>query len=681
MKAWGLVRAMVVAMVLVACGTGPGGRDATSPDGRIDILVGDNQTLPSGMVGEPYEAQLVASGGEPPYTFDVAEGFAPPAGLWLRPSGELSGTPYEAGTKVFQVIASDRSGQDQRFLVTIDIGLTTELLSCGETKSGFFTQSGFLGGGPDWTAVTEGNLQWIDIPWPQGDNTRVEIKVDADQSVAVMVQRPNQPLGSLDWREDYVTTFISPPGEVGVTIDAGTLPSLSNYAAQGRIPLVVAALGAGPYTLEIECSDGPIFRNELPFPVRRGEDFVIDYDVYGDNGTITFDIVGELPEWVEVDETTGTLSGTALEEVTVDLQLTATSTDGRTRTATSIFGVFDPKPIACGEAVPFTLEQGYNEGEVASYFDPRGYEVFLFDVPTDISAVQWTLEGLDGQYLGLVRHDEDQFLFFPNGDRDFTSTTPATLAVDPRTYAAIKHYQAAGEMYVIAAPTADGRDMVLTATCDEGPRPNLAGLPLVQPLTAIDAPLRGVGGTSPYTFSASGLPSGLSVEDGRLVGSSNQVGTYPVDLTVTDANGTSFTDRYDLYLGLDEACDGGERIACGDTIQGSFDDTYSIDGAQSTGRFCFFDEGVAAVGFEFSSIDAEFRVDVGDPGVRGSTFLAEERFTYASLVLTDDTEAVPLNAFSWPALTDYAGLPVHMAVRSFDPGDWSVSVVCDPASP
>ncbi|MHC1763940.1 MAG: choice-of-anchor D domain-containing protein [Verrucomicrobiia bacterium] len=65
--------------------------------------------LPSGMTGEPYSFNLVASGGTEPYTWSVSSG-ALPAGLALSSLGILSGTPTAAGDGAFSVrVRTDES--------------------------------------------------------------------------------------------------------------------------------------------------------------------------------------------------------------------------------------------------------------------------------------------------------------------------------------------------------------------------------------------------------------------------------------------------------------------------------------------------------------------------------------------------------------------------------------------
>lgn len=66
--------------------------------------------LPSMIVGVPFGQTFVASGGSPPYSYNVTSGTLP-AGLLLNPlTGVLSGTPTSAGPYAFQITAVDALG-------------------------------------------------------------------------------------------------------------------------------------------------------------------------------------------------------------------------------------------------------------------------------------------------------------------------------------------------------------------------------------------------------------------------------------------------------------------------------------------------------------------------------------------------------------------------------------------
>ncbi len=65
--------------------------------------------LPTGNVGEPYDAKLSASGGEPPYKFEITKGKLP-KGLKID-LGKISGTPTDAETAKFTVDVTDKSNE------------------------------------------------------------------------------------------------------------------------------------------------------------------------------------------------------------------------------------------------------------------------------------------------------------------------------------------------------------------------------------------------------------------------------------------------------------------------------------------------------------------------------------------------------------------------------------------
>lgn len=67
--------------------------------------------LPAGVIGRPYAATLMATGGTSPYSWVITAGQLP-AGLQLSPAGSISGTPTASGSFLITVQATDS------FLVT-----------------------------------------------------------------------------------------------------------------------------------------------------------------------------------------------------------------------------------------------------------------------------------------------------------------------------------------------------------------------------------------------------------------------------------------------------------------------------------------------------------------------------------------------------------------------------------
>jgi len=65
--------------------------------------------LPQGWLGDSYAIQLRASGGTPPYSWSVIEGFLPPDLTLDSSTGEIAGTPTEPGSFLFTIRVTDSS--------------------------------------------------------------------------------------------------------------------------------------------------------------------------------------------------------------------------------------------------------------------------------------------------------------------------------------------------------------------------------------------------------------------------------------------------------------------------------------------------------------------------------------------------------------------------------------------
>ncbi len=84
-----------------------------------------------------------------------------------------------------------------------------------------------------------------------------------------------------------------------------------------------------------------------------------------------------------------------------------------------------------------------------------------------------------------------------------------------------------------------------------------------------------------------------------------------------------------------------------------------------------------ALGFELYADDTELRVDIADPGASAEEMFDNEKGTLVSLVTRFSAEGIAMNPWSWPNLDDYRDLPLLVAVRGFEGGDWTMHLTCD----
>lgn len=678
-----LIRRSVLLLVLTACGDDRGDKPVNVPlDGYLE---GSDQTLPVGIVGEPYEAYLAVSGGDAPYTWEVAEWDSLPGGLRLDPTGEVKGTPTQAGTFTVQMSATDASGRQKNLLATVTVILEPAILKCGETAEGTFTGTGWGPVLPDFSDET--NTLWFGVELPTDATSRVELVFDIDDPVTVFVEKPTELVGDWDLEEHYIATYLDPtdPFEpiTSVRIDAGTNPSLSGFSSQALLPWLLVAQQSGDWKVTVECSDGPVFQSVLAYPTEIGQEIQINYDVYGSQEGVRIWTDDDLPDWIVWDETTGIVTGTALETGGWEFTLKAEDAAGNVREEPAIISVYDVTDVACGGSAPVEIGEGYYDGEFTSYFDTKGYQIFrvAIDPEGPTSAITATLGDGDTQLLASVLNNDELFKFYPGAERLYTTGYPTELLIDPRSYPAIKHYRIDGHVYFIASTLGIDTSMTLSIDCDDTPRPDLAGLPVFEPLTSDAFALDAVGGTSPWGWSAVGLPAGISLDtSGALAGSTPEVGTSDVDVTVVDKLGATHTEAYPFFVGYDEACAGAIYLDCGDTYEGDFTQSYFSDpnySSASTAVFCVVYDKDTTLGYAIEADDTQLRVDVVDPGATEFDLYTANRGTYVAFVDRHDREGVALNPWNWPNLEDYRNLPVRVVVRAYDSGAFSTTLTCE----
>ncbi len=664
---------------MLACG--PDDRSELLPDGgpteNTPVLLLADSVLPTGVLGVAYEAKIPVSGGIPPLNFELDSGLLP-EGLTLGADGVIRGAPSIAGTFGATLHVTDFAGQTKFAQITVPVDWDPIEIPCGGTGSGTFSSSGYGGEeGVDWADFA--GYTWVFVPWPFDDTTRVELKFDADDPLTVWVPQPGAELTSHDLLDDYVPFNVDPFNSASVIIDLGTDPALAPFVDQGGVPVLIVAPGAGSWSADVECTDGPIFDWLWTLPVRQNDPIDIDFDVIGNNDGVRIWTDTEIPDFYVWDETTGYVSGTALSPGGWEIDIHAEDAFGRTRSERAILGVYDVTDLACDSSIDLVVTEGMYDGDFYGPYDPKGFDVFRLPWEGTLSGVSLAASGATDTHLGVARPYPD-FPFYADALYVYTFYGDATLALGPTSYPTWSNFQGPEEVFVVAAPIYGAPDMRLSVTCDDTPRPDLIGLPVLLPELAGEATLSAVGGTEPWTWVATGLPAGIAMDpSGQLRWPPVVEGTSSVELTVTDSLGESGAATLPMFVGDDIACAPDLLVACGDHLSGAFLEPYwqSDDGPESTLVVCIVPRGHRGLWFEVATTEpAEVYVQLGDPGVSANDILQGEFVSSLAFAEPNLPSQVFVDDFIWPWMADYEALPTRVALRAYEAGDWTLDVEC-----
>ncbi len=107
---------LALPLLLAACGGGNGSNDSSQETFTIT-----QAALPDAVEGIAYSAQLSASNGTAPVTFDWAVGYTPPAWLSLSLTGEVTGVPAGIGTLSLEVTGTDAAGKTATRTIALEV--------------------------------------------------------------------------------------------------------------------------------------------------------------------------------------------------------------------------------------------------------------------------------------------------------------------------------------------------------------------------------------------------------------------------------------------------------------------------------------------------------------------------------------------------------------------------------
>ncbi len=514
-------------------------------------------TIPPATGQQPYDVKLSATGGTPPYQWTAA---GLPAGLSINPAtGEISGTPTGSGSFNISVMVTDSLGLSnsvryQGSITTPPPPATPPQIGSGSPPAGFvgvsynFAFSASSGNGnlnfglgsgslpPGLSLDTTGVLKGL--PTTAGSYQFSVTVTDSNQLTATaaytLVIKP-QPLS------------ITTPGPLA-TVTAGTPVSLK-FAALGGIPpytfsttgnlppgTSVAADGtfsgtattAGSYSFTVVVNDSAqdppgnktfaITINPASLAVTAG----LGSGQFGSPYSGQIGATGGVPPY--------TFAVTGLPD---GLSFAAGAVTGTPATAgqyTVSVTVTDAAKTAVSASFPVSI--GLPAVTISTTSLPAG---------TANSPYTATLNatGGTGQFAWNVTGLPDGLSATQAGAISGTPTTPGTYSVQA-TAASLSGTTtaSASQTYsLVIAPAA------LTFT--------ISSLANATAGASYSAGVTASGGVAPYTFTATGLPTGLSISpSGVITGTTTVVGTATVVITVKDSTGASSSRTIQLIVVL-----------------------------------------------------------------------------------------------------------------------------------
>jgi hypothetical protein len=554
-----------------------------------------NPGVNTGTVNVAFSQSFSASNTIGTVTFTTASTL--PTGITLSTAGLLSGTPTQPGTFPIVVTATDANGCTGNG-ATYNLIISCQTITVNNPSSNSspagtplpaanftFTQSGAIGGATFTTAstlptgvslTTAGVL--TGTPTQGGSFPIVVTVTDGNGCTGtnpaytltitcpvITVTNPANSTGTAGVA--FSEQFTQSGGQGTITwSESGALPTgfsfnttngvLSGTTSQvGTFPIIVTATdsngcqGAGAtYNLTINCQTITVTNPGVNTGTVDAA-FSQTFTVTGILGTVTWSETGALPAGITLDSSTGVLAGTPTVNGVFPITVIATDTNG------------------CTGSSPYTLTINCQTITVTNPVTNTG----TVDAPFSQNFSQ------SGAH----------------GTASFTtaSTLPAGLTLSTAGVLSGTPTQAGNFPIVVVVTdsngcTGTGATYNLTINCQTitvtNPVTNTGtvGQPFSQNFTQT-----GAHGTATFT-TASTLPTGFTLSAaGVLSGTTNQFGTFPIVVTVTDSNGCTGTGAtYNLTINC-QTITVTNPVNTSGTVNAAFSEQFTQTGGIGGGNF------------------------------------------------------------------------------------------------
>ncbi len=500
--------------------------------------------LPSGRVGVAY-AQAFFSGGTAPFTVQFSSSPAPPGLSATASTGNpLAGTPTQVGVYTVNPTITDSWNNvytpNDSLTVLTSLLITTSGLPSGTVGQGYSGAVSASGGSLpySWTATgLPGGLSisptsGVIAGAPLSSGTfSVTVRVTdylgsiAQATYTLLISPAPQPplqitttsLASGMVGQIYAGVIAATGGTGGYVFSTtgGSLPPGVQLATAGQIYGTPSAPGIYSFTVvvtdssqstasrafSIQISPAPlVLTGAAPATVPLNATISTKFGATGGVAPYTITLTGTPPPGTSFGG--GTLSGTATTAGSFSFTVTASDSQQPPATASQSFTItVTPAPLTITASLP--------GGQVGQAYSGQ------FSASGGVGPYSWT--GSAGGGLSVSS----------TGAVGGTPSAPGTVAVAVTVTDSTGTKASGSYSITITEPS-------LTITTTSLPSGSLTA--------SYSAALNATGGTTPYTWSASGLPGGLSISSGGAIsGTPTSLGTFTVSVTVKDAGGLTAT--------------------------------------------------------------------------------------------------------------------------------------------
>jgi large repetitive protein len=505
-------------------------------------LVISTATLPAGQMSVAYSTTLAATGGTLPYTWSATSGLPP--GLLMSTAGVLSGTPTTAGTYASVLVRVTDAASvvtNKTFSITIapaPLVISTATLPAGQLTVAYSTTLAATGGTLPYTwSVTSGLPAGL-VMSTGGVLSGTPTSVGTYASVLVRVTDA----ASVVTNKTFSITIAPAP----LVISTATLPAGQMSVAYSTT--LAATGGTGAYTWTVTSgmpaglamstagvlSGTPATAGTYAAVIVRVTDAASVVTNKTFSITVSTRLVVSLPASLPSGQVAVAYASTTVTGTGGTTPYTWTATGLPAGLTMSTAGVISGTPTASGsfssvvvtatDAGAFTATKTYSMAitsqlviTTADLPDGQVGVAYTSTTMTRIggqSPFTWTATGLPGGVTMTTA-----------GVLSGTPTTAGTFAPS------IKVTDAVTNTTTIYSVTINAVVAISGPLLPDGQ----VGLPYTS------TTMTRTGGAAPYTWSATGLPPGLTIgaTTGVVSGAPSLVGTYSVTIKVTDALNTT----------------------------------------------------------------------------------------------------------------------------------------------